>query len=221
MHKVFDSLQFKVLRERLYATLSTPEPEAEAGFEVEGGQLGPDEVAGWLAEHSAPGVRLALSVAGTLGPWHRCRHRPCAGGSRWRGCLPRPDAADRSRRQSAGRLVRRSPTQPKALHDAKGPLLALGAHGWPLNGLSSDTALAAYLALPGQRSFDLGDLALRYLHRELRAEGAAGRGRSAVARRPRRRRQRDQPDRAGARGARSGGRSRRRPRRARRHRVAH
>ena len=53
-------------------------------------------------------------------------------------------------------------------------MLALSAHGWRVNGLSSDTALAAYLALPGQRSFDLGDLALRYLHRELRAEGAVG-----------------------------------------------
>ena len=41
------------------------------------------------------------------------------------------------------------PDQPKALHDAKGPILALAAHGWPLAGLSSDTALAAYLALPG------------------------------------------------------------------------
>jgi DNA polymerase-1 len=62
------------------------------------------------------------------------------------------------------------PARPKALHDAKGPLLALWARGFDLAGLTSDTALAAYLALPGQRSFDLADLALRYLRRELRAE---------------------------------------------------
>src|SRR5262249_36530239 len=48
-------------------------------------------------------------------------------------------------------------------------LLALRQHGWTLAGVTSDTQLAAYLALPGQRSFDLADLALRYLHRELRA----------------------------------------------------
>ncbi len=35
--------------------------------------------------------------------------------------------------------------------------------------MTSDTALAAYLALPGQRSFDLGDLVLRFLQQELRA----------------------------------------------------
>ncbi len=50
---------------------------------------------------------------------------------------------------------------------------ALHARGLTLAGLTSDTALAAYLALPGQRSFDLADLALRYLSRELRDAPAA------------------------------------------------
>ncbi len=50
---------------------------------------------------------------------------------------------------------------------------ALAARGLELRGLTSDTALAAYLALPGQRSFDLADLALRYTRRELRAGDAA------------------------------------------------
>ena len=39
----------------------------------------------------------------------------------------------------------------KAVHDAKGPMLALWAHGMELRGLTCDTALAAYLAMPGQR----------------------------------------------------------------------
>ena len=38
---------------------------------------------------------------------------------------------------------------PKAVHDVKGPLLALREHGWVLAGVTSDTQLAAYLALPG------------------------------------------------------------------------
>ena len=65
------------------------------------------------------------------------------------------------------------PDQPKALHDAKGPMHALAARGLELAGLTNDTALAAYLALPGQRSFDLADLVLRYLGKELRDEGTA------------------------------------------------
>ncbi len=63
----------------------------------------------------------------------------------------------------------------KVLHDAKGPMLALAARGWPLRGLVSDTALAAYLARPDQRSYDLADLTLRYLKRELK-QGATDDG---------------------------------------------
>jgi DNA polymerase-1 len=63
-------------------------------------------------------------------------------------------------------------SRPKVLHDAKGPMLALAARGWELRGLTSDTALAAYLVRPDQRSYDLADLTLRYLKRELRQESA-------------------------------------------------
>ena len=61
------------------------------------------------------------------------------------------------------------PGQPKVLHDAKGPMLALAARGWPLLGLDRDTALSAYLARPDQRSYDLADLTVRYLKRELKS----------------------------------------------------
>ena len=58
----------------------------------------------------------------------------------------------------------------KTGHDMKGPRHSLRARGWTLNGLTSDTALAAYLARPGQRSFELEDLVLRYVGRKLRVE---------------------------------------------------
>ncbi len=66
--------------------------------------------------------------------------------------------------------------RPKALHDVKGPSLAFAARGWELAGVTSDTALSAYLAMPDQRSYDLADLALRYLRRELRSEQEAAEG---------------------------------------------
>jgi DNA polymerase-1 len=65
------------------------------------------------------------------------------------------------------------PNVPKAAHEAKPALHVLRARGWRLAGLTSDTALAAYLVRPGQRSFDLADLALRYLRRELRVDEPA------------------------------------------------
>jgi DNA polymerase-1 len=59
---------------------------------------------------------------------------------------------------------------PKALHEAKLAMHDLEGRGWTLRGVTSDTALAAYLVRPGQRSFALDDLSLRYLKRELRAD---------------------------------------------------
>jgi len=172
VHTLFDTLQFRVLRERLYQTLSAVEPEAEEGFEVDGRALAPGDLPQWLEEHaSTSDARIGVSVAGTWG-----RGTGIVTGI----ALAAPDGTaaylepeqltEDDDRAFAAWLA--DPDRPKVLHDVKGPILALAAHGWSLDGVSSDTALAAYLALPGQRSFDLGDLALRYLRRELRAEAS-------------------------------------------------
>ena len=54
------------------------------------------------------------------------------------------------------------------MHGAKSQLLAIWERGWELNGLVCDTELAAYLLRPDQRSYDLADLSIRHLKRELR-----------------------------------------------------
>jgi DNA polymerase-1 len=51
---------------------------------------------------------------------------------------------------------------------------ALVGRGLAVDGIVDDTALAAYLVLPGQRTFDLGDLVQRYLHRTLDATDESG-----------------------------------------------
>ena len=56
------------------------------------------------------------------------------------------------------------------MHEAKSAMPDLAGRGWRLAGVTSDIALAAYLVRPGQRSFALDDLSVRYLKRELRAE---------------------------------------------------
>jgi len=67
-------------------------------------------------------------------------------------------------------------SRPKILHDAKGPELACWARGWRLQGLIADTALTAYLFQPDQRSYDLADLTLRFLKRELKGETSGDQG---------------------------------------------
>jgi DNA polymerase-1 len=169
IHTLFDTLQFRVLRERLYATLSAVEPEADEGFDVQVVRPGPGEVAQWLADHAGGPGRTGIAVSGRWGRGTGELTGIGLAGLDGSGAYLDPaELIEEDERALAAWLA--DPRRPKAVHDAKGPMLAFAARGLTLDGLTSDTALAAYLALPGQRSFDLGDLSLRYLHRELRQE---------------------------------------------------
>jgi DNA polymerase-1 len=169
IHTLFDTLQFRVLRERLYQSLSAVEPEADQGFDVEVATPGPGELAGWLAEHAAGPDRLGLAVNGTWGRGTGELTGLAVAGPDGAAAYVEPaELTEADERALADWLA--DPKRPKAMHEAKGPMLAFAARGLTLDGLTSDTALAAYLALPGQRSFDLADLALRYLYRELRQD---------------------------------------------------
>ena len=52
---MFDTLQFRVLRDRLYEYLESVQPEAEAGFDL-AGQLLDRHGAGLAATHAPPGA---------------------------------------------------------------------------------------------------------------------------------------------------------------------
>jgi DNA polymerase-1 len=187
VHRLFDELEFRVLRERLFATLQSAEPEAEGGIEVQGGAIEPGSVRAWLDTHARDGRRVGLAfhgltggaTAGDLAGIGLAAGEPTVE-ARAEGALPGvPQAAyldvvklTPDDEAALGEWLA-DPSVPKAAHDAKSALHALRGRGWSLAGLTSDTALAAYLARPGQRSFDLADLALRYLRRELRADGEA------------------------------------------------
>ncbi len=176
VHRVFDGLEFRVLRDRLFATLEAVEDEAEGGFDVDGSVLGTGAVAEWLHAHAVGPDPVGVHVTGT---WARgtgdatALAVATAGGPAAYLDLTALDEADE---QALGEWLQ-DRERPKVLHDAKGPLQAVHARGWSLRGLSSDTALAAYLVRPDQRSYDLADLVVRNLGRELRSGAeAAGQG---------------------------------------------
>ncbi len=168
VHALFDNLQFRVLRERLFATLTAAEPEAEEGFDIAVSRLGVDEVEPWLNEHARDGRRVGVSFRGSWGRGVGILTGIALASADGAAAYVQPEALDPHDERALAEWLADADV-PKAVHDVKGPLLALRQHGWTLAGVTTDTQLAAYLALPGQRSFDLADLALRYLHRELRA----------------------------------------------------
>ncbi len=67
VHRVFDTLEFRVLRDRLYATVEAATPEADEGFEVTFQLLGPGEVAPWLDAHARTGARTGVHISGFWG----------------------------------------------------------------------------------------------------------------------------------------------------------
>jgi DNA polymerase-1 len=169
VHEVFDALQFRVLRDRLFAEHG--EETASSGAAVEVDVERPDGgLDTWLELHAGTDVRVGLVLEGT---WGRGTGDVTSfaiaspdGSVAWWAISTLSPSDDKA---FGGWLA--DGARPKTMHDAKGPELALRARGLALRGLMCDTALAAYLVLPGQRSFDLSDLVPRFLHRELAADG--------------------------------------------------
>jgi DNA polymerase-1 len=168
IHRLFDDLEFRVLRDRLFETLASADPEVEDGFDVRGGMLEPGTLPPWLAEHSV-GERFGVAVVGTHLAFDADATALALVAGDGEGVYldtakltPEDEAALASWLADSG--------APKALHEAKLAIHDLEGRGWRLAGITSDTALAAYLVRPGQRSFALDDLSVRYLRRELRAD---------------------------------------------------
>lgn len=170
VHTVFDALEFTALRERLFTTFpgASDEVEPDAGVDLDGRVLAPGEVAVWLEEHATGDVGVHVQ-----GSWGRGGGDVVAMALATTESAAWIDLADLTPDDEAalGAWLA-DPDRGKVLHDAKGPMLALADRGWTLRGLTADTALSAYLVRPDQRAYDLADLSVRYLKRELRDDDA-------------------------------------------------
>ncbi len=179
VHDLFDGLEFRVLRDRLLETLPAEDLTSEGGFEVVGEVLPAGSVRAWLDAHARTGV-VGLDCQGRwragTGDLTGVALAAADGAAAWFDVTtlsPEDDAA------FAEWLADESAA--KAMHDAKGPLLAIWSRGWELGGLASDTQLAAYLLRPDQRVYDLADLTARHLRRDLSvAAGGADDGDQAA-----------------------------------------
>lgn len=169
VHEIFDALQFRTLRDRLFAAFpEAGEPEAEEAFEVTADHPGAGELAAWFAAHRsehAIGVDVTGSWAAGVGDIDTLAFATVEGQAAWVDVAElTPDD------ESAMATWLEDPDVPKAMHGAKGPLLAMWSRDLDLAGLVSDTQLAAYLLHPDQRSYELDDLSVRHLGRSIRGD---------------------------------------------------
>ena len=169
IHRLFDDLEFRVLRDRLFETLAAVEPEVDEGFDVRGGALDSGSVGEWLKRHASSGKRCGMAVVGSHAVYDGDATALAIAAADGEGAYIDTATLTPADETALAAWLADS-AQPKALHEAKIAIHDLAGRGWTLSGVTSDTALAAYLVRPGQRSFALDDLSLRYLRRELRAE---------------------------------------------------
>jgi DNA polymerase-1 len=168
VHEVFDALQFRVLRDRLFESLPTEASPIADAPEVDVETLETGGWARWLQSAASP---VAMALSGTWGAGTGVIDALALAGPDGSAVATGPwqDLPEADREALSAWLV--DPERPKVLHDAKGPLLALWAEGLDLHGVSVDTALSAYLVQPGQRAGDLAALCERYLGRAIAPGG--------------------------------------------------
>ncbi|WP_208883391.1 DNA polymerase I [Streptomyces armeniacus] len=181
---VLDALEFRHqnFRERLFAVdpgAAEEEPAAPAaGIAVDGEVLGAGELPGWLEEHGSAGpLGLATADVWQLGSGSVSEIALAAvgGPAAWFD----PAQLDEADEKAFASWIADA-SRPKVLHDAKAVMRVFAEHGWQVDGVRMDTALAAYLVKPGRRSFALDTLSVEYLGRELAPAPAEGGGQLAL-----------------------------------------
>ncbi|MFI9486321.1 DNA polymerase I [Promicromonospora sp. NPDC052451] len=177
VHLVSDTLQFGQLRDRLLAVDpaggTAEETPAGVAVEIDLADVAPGALGDWLA---ARGGAVGVEVAGKAVP---------GGGDAWAVAVAEPggeavyvdltQVGPEDEKALAAWFA--DPGAAKILHGAKAASHMLAARGMELAGVTFDTELAAYLCYPDQRGYDLGDLAVRHIGRELKVaepEGAQG-----------------------------------------------
>nr|WP_156229399.1 DNA polymerase I [Corynebacterium comes] len=161
--KRFDDLQFGAnLRERVLAAVPT-EGAVETTVQLADVVVDHTPLAAWLAARQGQG--LALFVTGTPAPNQ--------------GDATAIAVVDKQRRAVSAELADLDPADekalagwlasedPKYLHESKAAFHMFAGRGMELNGVVHDTAIAAYLLRPGQRTYELKDVYQRHLQRQL------------------------------------------------------
>ncbi|MDI3387316.1 DNA polymerase I [Streptomyces sp. B-S-A8] len=167
---VLDTLEIRnpSLRERLLAVdpgaEETDQTPAADDVEIDGTVLGSGELAPWLAEHGKAVLGMATVASWKLGTGAVAEVALAAAGgaAAWFD----PSQLDEADENAFARWLA-DPKKPKVVHDAKNALRVFAEHGLTIEGITMDSALAAYLVKPGRRSFALDALSLEYLGREL------------------------------------------------------
>lgn len=166
----FDELEFGTnLRERVLAAVKAEGSPVDS-LPEESDEVVVDSVHlnQWLPQRQ--GQPLALALTGNPSP---------SGGDAWSLAIVDPqrhavvaDLADITADEDTALAQWLASDSPKMIHGAKAAFHMLAGRGFELNGIEHDTAIAAYLLRPGQRTYELADVYQRHLQRHLSSDNS-------------------------------------------------
>ncbi|GAB3690637.1 DNA polymerase I [Corynebacterium nasicanis] len=160
----FDDLQFGAnLRERILSAVPTEGAVESATQELAELSVDDTPVAEWLAARQGQG--LAMYVVGNGSP-HEGDVRAVAIVDKQRHAVS-IEMAELSPEDEKALATWLASEDPKYLHESKAAFHMFAGRGMELNGVTHDTAIAAYLLRPGQRTYELKDIYQRHLQRQL------------------------------------------------------
>ena len=180
VHEVFDALQFRVLRDRLFDLVAAEGGvvPASSDTDVFAGELhqvqADGELGRWLAAHTADATEtLALAIDGTWGAGVGEVFAAAISGKDGDAVWFDPSQLGPTDEAALAEWLANDDLG-KVMHAAKGVMLAFGSRGMPTRGLRADIELSAYLVLAGQRTLTVEDLVERFLHATLPTSDGSG-----------------------------------------------
>ena len=180
VHEVFDALQFRVLRDRLFDLVAAEGGvvPASSDTDVFAGELhqvqADGELGRWLAAHTADATEtLALAIDGTWGAGVGEVFAAAISGKDGDAVWFDPSQLGPTDEAALAEWLANDDLG-KVMHAAKGVMLAFGSRGMPIRGLRADIELSAYLVLAGQRTLTVEDLVERFLHATLPTSDGSG-----------------------------------------------
>jgi len=180
VHEVFDALQFRVLRDRLFDLVAAEGGvvPASSDTDVFAGELhqvqADGELGRWLAAHAADATEtLALAIDGTWGAGVGEVFAAAISGKDGDAVWFDPSQLGPTDEAALAEWLANDELG-KVMHAAKGVMLAFGSRGMPIRGLRADIELSAYLVLAGQRTLTVEDLVERFLHATLPTSDGSG-----------------------------------------------
>ncbi|WP_432418620.1 DNA polymerase I [Corynebacterium breve] len=160
----FDKLEFGVnLRERVLAAVETTGALTEESVELADLTVDQGPLDEWL--HARSGQGLAVYVLGNSAPFQGDASAIGIVDKQRHGISK--ELADLSAEEDKALGQWLESEDPKYLHEAKATYHMLKGRGIELRGIAHDTAIAAYLLRPGQRTYELSDVYQRHLQRQL------------------------------------------------------